>query len=321
MTTLGLTREDADEVWQKNLELYRPLLEHGQVFALLLDDQRRIAWANTSFWALVEDAAENMPFVDCLTGAAAKEFARQIERRLDSPSQVELHHPVAGGVRIVTYQFIVADDGRIAAIGIDRSDEVEVVQQMASMLEDLEREIAQRIELSARLEELVITDALTGIHNRRYFDKMLAREWSRFERYKHGFTLLLIDLDHFKSINDTHGHQLGDEVLRRIANTLRNTLRASDVIARYGGEEFAVIAPEMNVQVALQVAERLRENVKKSAMPEPIERVTVSIGVASTAHRDASSPDRLVRLADAHLYRAKDEGRDRVVGDRAAEKA
>lgn len=152
-------------------------------------------------------------------------------------------------------------------------------------------------------------DALTGVHNRRFFDTRLAEEVERAIRYQEPLSLLLLDVDHFKSYNDTFGHPAGDDLLRRLGRQLRGTLRACDVLARYGGEEFAVILPNTSSEQAFPVADRLRQAVE--AMPDIHRRVTVSMGVASV---DAVSQDgaALVSAADQGLYLAKQQGRNRV---------
>ena len=169
------------------------------------------------------------------------------------------------------------------------------------------------------LERENVTDALTGVFNRRYFDVRLREEVARARRYALPFSLLLLDIDHFKHVNDTHGHPAGDKVLEIFAAALKKHLREQDIPARYGGEEFVVLVPHTPHKGALGVAERLRAAVEAQpfrvlgAHGESIElRLTCSIGVASLdARRD--SPDTLVRDADANLYRAKSSGRNYVV--------
>jgi diguanylate cyclase (GGDEF)-like protein len=189
---------------------------------------------------------------------------------------------------------------------------MEIVTQMSVLIEELDLEVRERKRLAARLEELAITDGLTGLYNRRQFDDVLAREWARWRRYGCDFSLLLLDIDHFKKINDEHGHQLGDEVLRVLASDLRGALRREDCLARYGGEEFAVLALGTGALAATELAQRLLVAVRRMATPDPLEGITVSIGVAMTDPSMGSEED-LIRAADDALYRAKREGRNRVV--------
>jgi len=158
-------------------------------------------------------------------------------------------------------------------------------------------------------------DGLTKIGNRRSFEERLAAEAARHGRYELPLSLILVDVDHFKAVNDTHGHQAGDAVLRELAALLGEGLRSSDYPARYGGEEFAVILPHTSSQQATLLAERLRQRVAdrvfRAGASAPGLSVTVSAGVASLLP-GATAQD-LVLLADQALYLAKDGGRNRVV--------
>jgi two-component system, cell cycle response regulator len=160
-----------------------------------------------------------------------------------------------------------------------------------------------------RLEELSRTDGLTGVANRRAFDAELCTRFEHAKRYARPLTLLMIDIDHFKKVNDTLGHQAGDEVLERIARVLQRATRQSDFVARFGGEEFVVLLPETPLLEGLQVAEKIRAAVASEDLPA---RVTVSVGVATMPQPELDSPEALVAAADAALYRAKRSGRNRV---------
>ena len=165
-------------------------------------------------------------------------------------------------------------------------------------------------ESQAELERLSVTDALTGLYNRRHLMGTLASEVQRSRRLRRPFSVLLGDVDRFKSYNDTHGHQAGDVALTRIADILRQTTRGVDCVARYGGEEFLVMLLETTEATAVTVAERIRSRVAAEDFPGG--RMTISIGVAECpGHGD--TPEALIASADAALYRAKGEGRDRVV--------
>lgn len=165
------------------------------------------------------------------------------------------------------------------------------------------------------LERLALLDPLTSLYNRRYFAVMLETEFARHLRDGADLSLLMLDLDHFKRVNDTWGHQEGDRVLVTLAGILRSNLRAQDVAARVGGEEFAVIMPGVGGAGALAAAERLRCAVRDGAFtvgPGTRIPVRISIGVASTERLGISALQELLRLADDALYRAKGLGRDRV---------
>ena len=167
-------------------------------------------------------------------------------------------------------------------------------------------------ERNQELQELSVTDSLTGLFNRKHMWETLARELEGYKRHQRPLAVLMIDIDHFKRYNDTHGHLAGDEVLKRMAEIFRSSLRVSDYAARYGGEEFLMVLPDTDSTMANQAAERLRglvaaENLA-SAGPA---KITVSIGVASTSGHE-EEPESLVRNADTALYRAKKAGRNRA---------
>ena len=173
---------------------------------------------------------------------------------------------------------------------------------------------------SERLKRASITDGLTGTNNRRFFDQRFYEEISYSQRTKQPLTCLFFDVDHFKKVNDTYGHQAGDIVLRKIANIIRRHLRVNDVLARYGGEEFAALLINTSSNAAYEIAERTRECISQydfiPSFGGPIS-VTISIGMA-TLHPPAPEDDPeevgvgLLRQADVSLYRAKSNGRNCV---------
>jgi two-component system, cell cycle response regulator len=166
--------------------------------------------------------------------------------------------------------------------------------------------------LGEQVQKMADTDALTGLANRRTFARTLEREVARAARRGEPLTLAMIDIDHFKKINDEHGHPVGDEVLRRVAAALQEECRAFDTAARFGGEEFAVILPACTSKEAPRVAERLRKGMARIGMDFP---VTASAGIA-TFPTHAVDAEALVRAADAALYESKDAGRDRTTRSR-----
>jgi len=169
---------------------------------------------------------------------------------------------------------------------------------------------------SQKLLQAATTDPLTGLHNRGYIDDRLANELSRAYRYNKPLTIAVMDADHFKLLNDTHGHPAGDRVLQQIGATLRNSFRQSDTAGRYGGEEFVVILPETDMETALAKIESLRESIASapivvSARGEQA-HVTVSAGLSSFP-QDAEDASELFAIADERMFQAKKEGRNRVV--------
>ncbi len=164
------------------------------------------------------------------------------------------------------------------------------------------------------LRELSNTDPLTGLYNRRFLMEMLEKEMRRCQRTDIPMSMVMADIDKFKQINDTFGHQQGDEVLRAVAALLLKHLRQYDCAARFGGEEFALILPQSNLKQAVQAAERIREAAGMLTFSGLMKgyRLTISFGVASYPHPKIHTMDDLIREADAALYAAKSEGRNRV---------
>jgi two-component system, cell cycle response regulator len=165
------------------------------------------------------------------------------------------------------------------------------------------------------VEALASTDALTGLFNRRRFADVLKREFAVTKRYKNTLSCLLLDLDHFKQINDRFGHDAGDQVLKEVARRITGSLREVDLAARYGGEEFVVLLPHTSKGDARIVAERLLKNVRKQdfTFGGEVVTVTTSIGCAGNSDVDSSNPEDLVKAADVALYGAKKNGRNCIV--------
>jgi two-component system cell cycle response regulator len=159
-------------------------------------------------------------------------------------------------------------------------------------------------------------DALTGLFNRRYFDRRLREEVAHAKRHKRPFAIVMVDLDHFKLVNDTYGHEDGDRVLRHIAEVAQAQLREDDVACRYGGEEFVLLLRGTTAMAARIVANRLRQNLAAKPIAlgpkDEMRHITFSAGVAAADERNAYKADEIVSRADAALYRAKRAGRNRV---------
>ncbi len=169
--------------------------------------------------------------------------------------------------------------------------------------------------LQERLRNAALTDGLTGLWNHAEFRALLDREFARTRRYGGCVSMLMLDLDHFKAVNDTYGHEIGNQVLQGASRQLRRLVRDTDLVARYGGEEFAIVCPQTNVEDAAQLAERIRlalaQHVRVSAHPQLA--VTVSIGVSATSDAAVHSVSDLINQADHALYIGKRAGRNRVV--------
>jgi len=159
------------------------------------------------------------------------------------------------------------------------------------------------------LMHMAYRDGLTGLLNYRAFDEMLAAEKERAKRYDNAFSIMMIDIDYFKRVNDDFGHPIGDVVLKEVADTLRECVRKSDRVFRYGGEEFAIILPHTGLDKARGLAERIRQTIEKMCFIGGL-NITISIGIGQ--HNDGLTPGDLVKKADEGLYLAKNRGRNRV---------
>jgi diguanylate cyclase (GGDEF)-like protein len=229
-------------------------------------------------------------------------------------------------------------DSKVACLRVGADDflakpfaEAEILARCAAMLriKHLQERLCdaqRRLEGESRkLEERSVTDALTGLKNRRFFDERLQEEFKRAQRYRDSLSLIMIDLDHFKAVNDRFGHPAGDMVLREAAALIRASIRDPDICARYGGEEFAVILPKTSMSGALAVAERVwralgtkEYTVPPDASGERTVKMTASIGLAFCPSKDVVAGEDLLRCADEALYRAKEAGRNSICLHQAA---
>lgn len=248
------------------------------------------------------EGREAPPLVELGPGACAGEMS------------ILSHVDVSAHVVVVEDARLLVVDQEILWSMIDASHAV--ARNLLYILSGRIRQVNARLLESAasleRFERYATVDGLTGLHNRRWLDEMLAHEITRCRREGVPFSVAMVDVDHFKAFNDTHGHLAGDEALRIVAGVFAGHLRPVDAAARYGGEEFTVLMRGVTAEGAGRVAERLRRQI--AATPIPLNgdtlHVTVSIGVAEGAPDDTAHD--LVGRADAALYRAKTNGRDRV---------
>jgi len=190
----------------------------------------------------------------------------------------------------------------------------EAYNSMVVALDKARTELDARNELlqaqKAKLEELATTDALTGVYNRRKFNELILAEIERVRRYEHPLSLFILDIDHFKRINDTFGHPTGDQVLLKLALLVASNIRNTDLFARWGGEEFIVLATNCETFCPLSLAEKLRKLIEGYAFDE-VGGVTCSFGTAEYCVGD--DQETLVKRADSNLYTAKESGRNRVI--------
>ena len=183
------------------------------------------------------------------------------------------------------------------------------------------KSMQKRQQFEDALFALANTDTLTGTYSRRRFEDLVQLEIERFHRYQRNACILLCDIDHFKTVNDTYGHQAGDDVLVAFAQICTDALRTSDIVGRYGGDEFIVCLPDIDRKNAFSVAERLRLTIDSASIPSRSStlHVTSSIGIAHFTDIDALSIERVIAQADDALYSAKNRGRNQVVCLRGSE--
>jgi len=250
-------------------------------------------------------------FLEYVSTATAIDLrTRERSGELES-EDIELLHPVRSGSRAVSYSFRRVDSGWML-FGQDQSHQLELVSQMSVLIEDLETEMQRERALAGKLRALLSNDHLTGLANRRHIEEVLRARWESFIASGNHFAVVSIDIDHFKAVNDRFGHDIGDEVLRRVSRAIETSVRDVDVAARFGGEEFIVVTSPTTQDGAMKVAERIRARVQVSSMPHGVGQVTVSLGVASTGPAAPESPEHLLKLSDQALYAAKRNGRNRV---------
>lgn len=207
-------------------------------------------------------------------------------------------------------------DGRITGAIIVNQDATErfaAQEELRRAKSALEQVNAELQEALAREHQLARTDVLTGARNRRDFFEIATHQLGVARRYEEAISLVLLDIDHFKRVNDSYGHEAGDDVLRRVARIAQAGIREADLVARYGGEEFIVLLPNSPTELAAVVAERIRSGIEQAFRPglDPIGTLTISAGVAGCVPREETL-DELIHRADQALYRAKENGRNRV---------
>jgi diguanylate cyclase (GGDEF)-like protein len=198
----------------------------------------------------------------------------------------------------------------------EKNRELEGYNRELSALKELYKERARELRsVMEKLEEVSITDGLTQIYNHRYLVSRLHYEFERAKRYGLPFSLIMLDIDHFKAYNDNNGHLAGDEALKKVARLILGAIRETDIVGRYGGEEFAVILFHADAIQMAEVAERIRRTIEETPFPneelQPMGRITVSIGGSCLSHGMMTMED-LIRSADEALYRAKKNGRNQV---------
>ncbi len=202
----------------------------------------------------------------------------------------------------------------------DTGSVIQSNNSMATMLDRMNNEVETLYDNLQTLNVEAYTDQLTGVPNRRAFDKSINDLLDAFQDEAQSFSLILIDIDHFKKFNDTHGHAIGDKVLKYVAKVMKSCLKNNDMLARYGGEEFVLLLPNVDYASAIAIGDRVREKVSSVKLIDNEEGkdlgyVTISMGVAVVSEQD--DDESIVKRADRALYLAKENGRNRVVGEQA----
>jgi diguanylate cyclase (GGDEF)-like protein len=185
-------------------------------------------------------------------------------------------------------------------------------QQRQQDMLSLQQEVERRTLLEEELKKQALTDPLTGVNNRRSFVKSLEREISMSDRHQTSMSLITFDVDHFKSINDQYGHDVGDQVLIALAQHIPKQLRSTDIFARIGGEEFAIILPGANLSQAQKIAENICHSIRTLKIPAREQTLSVTSSFGSVEHASGESSQMLLKRVDICMYRAKENGRDRV---------
>jgi diguanylate cyclase (GGDEF)-like protein/PAS domain S-box-containing protein len=302
-------RRETEEALRKSEKNYRNLVESVNSIILRWDAQGRIVFLNPyglDFFGYTAEEIEGrhligsiVPARESVSGRDLTAFIANLAREPDSFRINENENIKKDGTRVWIYwnnRAIKDNAGRIVEIMSVGTD------------------LSERRRMESELRRLATTDSLTGVFNRRQFFDKAREEFKRHRRYGHTFVLLLMDLDHFKKINDTYGHPVGDAVLQLFVASCRQVLRQTDIFGRTGGEEFCAILPETRASDAFQVADRLRVRVAGTAIPveDGAAQFTVSIGLTELQPADESLRS-TIRRADRALYAAKGGGRNRVV--------
>jgi diguanylate cyclase (GGDEF)-like protein len=298
------------------------LFQHCPDYFLIVDPDWTILHANPSFHerftpSRPAQGTSLLAYLDTPSGMRAHEMALQSN---PGSREVDLNH-LAPDSRTVTvhYSFFPLSqtiDGQPlwAAIGRDRAGDLATLLEIIQLNMELERSKRELSEANARLELQAMTDQITQLYNRHYFFQVAQHFWEESRRYKIPLTLMMMDLDDFKAVNDTYGHLFGDHVLASSASRLKGNTRRSDILARYGGEEIVLLASNTDLATGLVLAERLRLAVcsEPFVMGTCVATVTISIGISGTELCEFADFAELLDSSDQALYRAKHAGKNCV---------
>jgi diguanylate cyclase (GGDEF)-like protein/PAS domain S-box-containing protein len=297
------------------LTLFARVLEESLDAAVIIDEDGTIGYVNAAMQALsgyTRDELIGQPFDSLLPEGLASKHGGYLLNYVSAGAA----STVLGQVR----EFALRERGgamipiELKALDLGVEDGVHYFGGFLVDLRARRAEQAKTAALLAQLEQEAMTDPLTALPNRRAYDAELARVAARSRRNKSPISVGVADIDHFKLVNDTYGHPVGDLVLCEVGKAIERAARGTDFVARTGGEEFGMLFPDTAIEMAGLVAERMRKAVEEASVTTPdgaCIRVTISIGLAALAPEAA--PDQALASADAALYQAKDQGRNRVV--------
>lgn len=289
----------------------------------LLEADGRVVEANRGFWRLLERFPPKTGNPVNAAGLFVQPLFTEFAACPPAPGQplyTGLIHigdmarccvTLNGEIHKVGPHLLVLAEFDLAQMEMLNAQVTHLNEELAKTQRSLARINRQLQASEARFKALSITDPLTALANRRHLEERLIAERVRSLRHGDPFSLVMVDIDHFKQINDRHGHGVGDEVLRQFAGLLRAQVRGSDLPARFGGEEFVLVLPATELLAAKELAERLRTTVRATGFPPLPNGITASFGVAQ--HRQGDSLHSLLKRVDAALYKAKSAGRDRIV--------
>ena len=311
----SLKQIDSDDFWMKLTQISAELVGAERASLLVKNEKLDVLQAKASLGARVDLAN---------TSEIGVRVSREVLSRGEPVVVTDIRKAGLGTApadwQYKTYSFIsypiLIGNKRLGVLNFtDKAGGVSFGQRDVDILEAIAPQIAvaiDRTEMRMRAgeyEQLSVTDSLTGLLNRRYIEERLSEEITRSKRHRFPMSLLMLDVDDFKSYNDTFGHPAGDLALQMVAEVLKETLRGADVAARYGGEEFSILLPQTSSDEAAAIAERIRQRIERTTFPGRL--VTVSIGIASCT-QEINSPKDLVSAADIALYEAKNSGRNNV---------
>jgi diguanylate cyclase (GGDEF)-like protein len=311
----SLKRIDAEDFWTHLTQLSAELVQSERASLLVRDDQSESLRAKASIGVGINlvgatDLGEGVAKVVLDEGDPV--LVQDIRRIGIKAAPAERRYKTSS---FISYPILIGER-RIGVMNFtDKAGGEAFNERDMEMLRSIAPQIAVAIDRTVlkskagELEQLSVTDALTGLLNRRYLDKRLIEEIQRSKRHRFPMSLMMLDIDGFKAYNDAFGHPAGDSALKIVANVLQDILRGADVAARYGGEEFAILLPQTTSTEAAVIAERLRQRIEHTEFPK--RKITVSIGIAACSN-EIDTPGDIIGAADHALYEAKNHGRNKV---------